>query len=397
MISKHRQLGRMLLFSLALFAGLFGVWRWHVAGGEHRAAAPSSAPAAVPVDVATAQRADFPVYLNGIGVAQAWNMVTIRTRVDGQIEKVAFKEGGIVKQGDLMLQLDPRPLQAALDQAEAKLVIDQALLENGKRDLERYTTVGTLAVTQQQIDTQRALVKQQEAQIKSDRGAIDSARVQLGYATITAPIGGRVGFRMVDEGNIVHASDAAGIASIAQLEPIAVVFTVPEEQLVRVNDALKAGALPVVAYNTDGKTQLDVGTLAVIDNQIDATTGTVRLKAEFPNRDHKLWPALTVATRLQVETLHDVVVVPDTAVQRGPAGLFAYVVDKDGKADTRKLTVGPIVDGRAVVTEGLDAGARVVTGGYDRLQPGSRVEIRHEDGAAVAPKPIGPALGADAK
>ena len=240
----------------------------------------------------------------------------------------------------------------------------------------RYTTVGTLAVTQQQIDTQRALVQQQEAQIKSDQGVIDNARVQLGYTTITSPLTGRIGFRLVDQGNIVHADDLTGVASIAQIEPIAVIFTAPEEQVPRINEALKSGPLPVIAYTSDGKMELDKGPLALVDNQVDATTGTIRLKAEFANKDHKLWPSLTVATRLLIETLQGVVVVPDVAVQRGPDGLFAYVVGKDGKAEMRKLAVGVIEDGHAVITQGLQPGERVVTSGYYRLQPGSLVQIR---------------------
>jgi multidrug efflux system membrane fusion protein len=236
-------------------------------------------------------------------------------------------------------------------------------------------------VTQQQIDTQRALIAQQEAQIRNDQAVIDNAQVQLGYTTIRAPISGRIGFRMVDEGNIVHAADATGVASIAQLEPIAVIFTAPEEQLPRINEALKGGPLPVVAYTSDGKTQLDEGTLALVDNQVDTTTGTIRLKGEFPNKDHKLWPSLTVSTRLLIATLHDVVVVPDVAVQRGPNGLFAYVIGKDDKVAMRKLNVENIQGGRAVVAQGVTPGEQVVTSGYYRLQPGSTVDIRKPDTA----------------
>jgi multidrug efflux system membrane fusion protein len=334
--------------------------------------------ARIPVDVATARRSDFPVYLNSLGVVQAWNTVLVRTRVDGQIDAVAFKEGQMVGKGDLLLQIDPRSFRAALDQAQATKAHDVALVENSKRDLVRYTTVGTLAVTQQQIDTQRALITQQEAQIKNDQAVIDNAQVQLGYTTIRAPLSGRIGFRMVDEGNIVHASDPGGVASIAQLEPIAVIFTAPEEQLPRINEALKnTGQLPVIAYTSDGQKLLDRGTLALVDNQVDATTGTIRLKGEFPNEDHTLWPSLTVSTRLLIETQHDVIVIPDVAVQRGPEGLYAYVIDKDGKVQMRMLKVGHIQDGRAVIAQGLEPGERVVTSGYYRLQPGSKVEIRN--------------------
>jgi multidrug efflux system membrane fusion protein len=380
--SKPRRFVARTLWLLVVAAAAFGAWHWYQSLPHASAAKATAAPARVPVDVAVATRADFPIYLNGLGVAQAWNMVTIRTRVDGQIDKVNFKEGETVRKGDLLLQIDSRPFQASLDQALAKKTLDESLLANSKRDLVRYTTVGTLAVTQQQIDTQRALVQQQEAQLKSDQGVIDNARVQLGYTTITSPLTGRIGFRLVDQGNIVHAADPTGIAAIAQIEPIAVIFTAPEEQLPRINEALTSGPLPVVAYTSDGKMELDKGTLALVDNQVDATTGTIRLKAEFANKDHKLWPALTVATRLLIETLHGAVVVPDAAVQRGPDGLFAYVIGKDGKAEMRKLTVGAIEDGRAVITQGLQQGERVVTSGYYRLQPGSPVEIRHGDDGA---------------
>ena len=225
------------LLAVVVIAGV-GVWglHWYATGGAGKKdSSAKSNEAPVPVDVAAAEREDFPVYLNGLGVAQAWNTVTIRVRVDGQIDKIAFQEGQMVKQGDLLLQIDPRPFQAALDQAIAKKALDEALLANSKRDLERYTKVGTLAVSQQQIDTQAALVKQQEAQIKSDQGAIDNAQVQLGYTTITAPIAGRMGFRLVDRGNIVHASDQQGVAVITQIQPIAVIFTAPEEELPRIN------------------------------------------------------------------------------------------------------------------------------------------------------------------
>lgn len=376
--SKLRRFLRGLTFAVLLVAAGIGSYRWYEFSARQSAGKPQAAIAPVPVDIATAGRADFPVYLNGLGVAQAWNTVVVKTRVDGQIDKVAFKEGETVHRGDLLAQIDPRPYQATLDEALATEAHDQALLDNSKRDLLRYTTVGTLAVSQQQIDTQRALVQQQEAQLKHDQATIDNARVQLGYTTITAPISGRIGFRIVDQGNIVHAGDMGGIASIAQLEPIAVIFTAPEEEVPRINEALKArGPLPVIAYTSDGKTELDRGTLALVDNQVDATTGTIRLKGEFPNGEHKLWPSLTVATRLLIDTQRNVVVIPDVAVQRGPNGLYAYVIDKDGKARMRTLKVGHIQDGQAVIAQGIAPGERVVTSGYYRLQPGSLVEIHH--------------------
>ena len=381
--NEHRFL-RWATAVILLMAAGFGAWRWYEISVHRAAAKPTPVIAPVPVGIADAQRSDFRMYLNGLGFVQAWNTVIIRTRVDGQIDKVAFKEGEDVSKGDLLVQIDPRPFQAALDQALAKKKTDESLLENSKRDLVRYTTVGTLAVTQQQIDTQRAVVAQQESQLKNDQAVIDNAQVQLGYTTIKAPLSGRIGFRSVDQGNIVHAGDPNGVASIAQIQPIAVIFTAPEEELGRINTALKGGPLPVIAYSSDGKTELDRGMLALIDNQVDITTGTIRLKAQFPNKDHKLWPALTVATRLLIQTLHNVVVVPDTAIQRGPNGLYAYVVDDDGKAQMRNVKVGPIEDGRAVVLEGVDAGQHVVTSGYYRLQPGSAVEIRQPNNDEAA-------------
>ena len=241
------------LLAVVVIAGI-GVWglHWYATGGAGKKdSSAKTNEASVPVDVAAAEQEDFPVYLNGLGVVQGWNTVTIRARVDGQIDKIAFKEGQMVKQGDLLLQIDPRPFQAILDQAIAKKALDEALLANSKRDLERYRTVGTLAVSQQQIDTQAALVKQQEAQINSDQGAIDNAQVQLSYTTITAPIAGRMGFRMVDRGNIVHASDQQGVAIITQVQPIAVIFTAPEDELPRITAGVQAGPLPVTSLTSD--------------------------------------------------------------------------------------------------------------------------------------------------
>ena len=336
----------------------------------------TNAQARVTVDVATARRRDLPVILNGLGFVQGWNTVTIHTRVDGQIEKVAFEESQIVKQGDLLLQIDPRPFRAALDQATAKKAFDEAQLENSRRDLIRFKRVGTTANTQQQIDTQEALVAQQEAQIKVDQGVIDNAQVQLGYTTITAPMAGRMGFRLVDRGNIVHASDQQGVAVITQIQPIAVMFSAPEEELPRINSGLQSGPLPVTALTSDGKTELDKGTLELVDNQV--ATGTIRLKAKFDNVEEKLWPGLTVATQLQIDTLKDVVVVPIAAVQRGPSDLFAYVVDDEGKAQIAHLKTGESEEGLVAIKQGIEAGARVVTSGFYRLQPGAPLEIRND-------------------
>jgi len=365
--------------SLAFLAVLVvgGYWAWqHYRPAQQKSA--THGDEAVPATVATAERRDFPVYLDSLGNVQAWNTVTVRSRVDGEIIKVAFDEGQFVKAGDLLIQIDPRPFQATLDQAVAKQGQDEANLTNMKRDLERFEKTGTLATTQQQIDTQRSTVKQQEELIKADQGAIDNDRVQLAYTTIKAPISGRIGFRLVDQGNIIHATDTGGVATIQQIQPIAVIFTEPEEQLPRILDKLKGGALPVEAYTSDSKRLLGKGELSLVDNQVDMTTGTIKLKAKFANGEKVLWPGLSVSTRLLINTEKNVVVIPDAAVQRGPDKLFAYVVGSDDKVEQRDLVVGEIQDGQAVIKSGVKPGERVVTSGYYRLQPGSKVELPHE-------------------
>ncbi|MGD0639388.1 MAG: efflux RND transporter periplasmic adaptor subunit [Roseiarcus sp.] len=341
------------------------------------AQAPSEAkaPAAL-VSVAATKRMDYPVAIDGLGQAQAYNTVTVRTRVDGQVEKIAFDEGQMVKAGDLIAQIDPRPYRAALDQATAKQAQDQANLANAKLDLQRYATLAKQSfATQQQLDTQNALVNQLIAQIAADAAAIDAAQVQLDYTTINAPITGRVGFRLVDEGNIVAAAQQTGIVTIAQLQPISVVFTAPEDDLPRVNAAMAAGAPQVQVRTSDGARLLATGKLTVVDNQVDVGTGTIRLKAEFENKDSALWPGLAVATRLMVDVEKDALVVPDRAVQRGPNGLFVYVVDDQNRAALRPVTVSHEDQDVAVIQSGLTGGERVVTAGQYVLEPGARVRI----------------------
>jgi multidrug efflux system membrane fusion protein len=373
----HREgkswLAKWILLLLAVAGLSAGAWYWHQRASEQPTTATEEHGRA-PVDIIIARQEVFPVHLNGLGVVQAWNTVTIRTRVDGQIDKIAFEEGQTVKQGDLLLRVDPRPYQAALDQALAKKALDEALLENSRRDLVRFKTVGSTVNSQQQIDTQEALVGQQEAQIKADQGSIDNARVQVGYTTITAPIAGRMGFRQVDKGNIVHASETQGIAVIMQLQPIAVVFTAPEDELPRISEAMKTGPLPVTALTSDGKTELGQGAVTLIDNRV--ATGSIPLKARFDNPNNALWPGLTVATRLQIEILKDVVVIPEAAVQRGPSGLFAYVINEKDEVEIHNLDISKIEDGRAAIGRGITAGERVVTAGFYLLQPGAPVEIR---------------------
>jgi multidrug efflux system membrane fusion protein len=341
------------------------------------AQAPADAiPRAAPVSVAAAKRTDYPIYIDGLGQAQAYNTVTVRTRVDGQIEKIAFDEGQMVKAGDLIAQIDPRPFQAALDQAKAKQAQDQANLANAKLDLQRYATlVKQSFATQQQLDTQSALVTQLIAQIAADAAAIDAAQVQLDYATISAPLAGRAGLRMVDQGNIVAAAQQTGIVTIAQIQPIAVIFTAPQDDLPRIRDALAAGAPQVLVSTSDGARVLATGKLTVIDNQVDSTTGTIRLKAEFANKDGALWPGLAVSTRLMVSLEKNALVVPIEAIQRGPNGLYAYVVGDDDRVSARPVTVSHQDENVAVVAKGLNDGDRVVTIGQYGLQPGVVVSI----------------------
>src|SRR4051794_26847533 len=377
---------RWILLVAALgAAGYFGWERFH---GEKQLA--SNAPQqqarpAVPVTVAAAGKTDFPVYLTGLGTVQGFNTVLVRTRVDGQIDKISFKEGQLVNQGDLLAEIDPRPFQAALDQAKAKKAQDQANLANANLDLQRYTKLGEFA-TRQQTDTQRSTVAQLTAQVASDDAAIFNAQTQLDYTQIKSPISGVAGLRQVDVGNIVNASTQTGIVTIAQIEPIAVIFTAPEEQLPYINDAQAGQPLKAIAITTDGKKPLAEGTLAVVNNQVDATSGTIRLKAVFDNKDHALWPGQSVSTRLLVKTLKDATVVPDEAVQHGADGLYAYVVNQDNKAELRKLKVGQSFDGRSVVESGLSPGERVITVGQFRVQPGSLVSTAVASSDPAQPK-----------
>jgi membrane fusion protein, multidrug efflux system len=351
--------------------------------GETKAAAAAAEPQQAKgpppalVSVARAQRADYPVYLDSLGQAQAYNTVTVRTRVDGQVMKIAFAEGQMVKAGDLLAQIDPRPFQAALDQAKAKKNQDEATLGNAKLDQQRDATLAKQSfATQQQLDTQNALVAQLTATIAADSALIDAAQVQLDYTTIRAPISGRAGFRLVDEGNIVAAVQQTGIVTIAQLQPIAVVFTAPEGEVTKINAALAAGEPPaVLARDSSGEKTLASGHLLLTDNQVDVTTGTIRLKAEFANEDNALWPGLAVSTRLTIGYLKDAVVVPTEAVQHSSDGLFVYVVDQKNRAAVRPVTVTHQDTVQTVVDKGVSEGDRVVTVGQYVLQPGAPVAI----------------------
>ena len=371
----------VLIGAAAAIAIAVAAWRaWPPATAQ----SPKGPPPAVPVQAAMVTRADVPIYLQALGNVQAFNTVTIHSRVDGQLQTVAFSEGQDVKAGDLLAQIDPRPFQAQLDQAVAKKAQDEAQLANAKHDLERYTTLITQnAISRQTADTQRALVAQLEATIKGDDATIESAQVQLGYTTITAPITGRTGIRQIDTGNIIHATDTNGLVVLTQLQPISVLFTLPEENLPDVSHAMQRGSLAVIAMSGDEKTELDRGTVALIDNQIDTATGTMRLKATFPNPNHSLWPGQFVKVKLLLRTLHNALTVPSTAVQRGAQGLFAYVIKTDSTVEMRPLKAEQLMASVAVIDEGLQEGERVVTSGQYRLQPGTRVDVREQSAGAT--------------
>jgi multidrug efflux system membrane fusion protein len=366
----------VLLAAALVAAGGYVAWQKYFvvphAEQANNAQKARSGPPPVAVKTAPVEKADFPVYLTGLGNVQGFNTVVVRTRVDGQINKIAFNEGQFVKQGDILAEIDPRPFQAAYDQANAKKAQDQANLANAQLDLQRYTKLGEFA-TKQQTDTQRSTVTQLTAQIEADEAAISNARTQLDYATIRAPLAGVTGFRQVDQGNIVNSATQTGIVTIAQIEPIAVIFTAPEEQLPQIKAALATAPPKVIAMSTDGKKVLSTGTLSLINNLVDTTSGTIRLKAAFENKDHALWPGQAVSTRLLVSILKDATVVPDDAVQHGTDGLYAFTVNQDNKAELHRIKVTKSIDGRSVVDEGLSPGQQVITAGQYKVQPGSLV------------------------
>jgi multidrug efflux system membrane fusion protein len=322
------------------------------------------------------EKKPFSVFLTALGTVQPTNMVTIRSRVDGHIEKVAFEEGQMVRAGDLLVQLDAAPFRAALEQAIAKRAQDEASLLNARQDLERAIVLTKRGIDAQQLLDQRtAQVAQLTALVQADGAAIESARVQLNYTTIRSPLTGRIGFRLVDPGNIVHVNDQTGMLKITQLQPISVVFTLPQQNLFDVREALLTGPLTVTAFTSDGKRTLAEGTLFLIDNQVDSGSGTIRLKASFPNQDAVLWPGLSVTVRLLLQTFPDAVVVPDTAVQRGPNGLYAYVVGTDGRAELRHLKIARVAEGKAWVEQGLMPGEQLVVSGHYRVQPRALLQI----------------------
>jgi multidrug efflux system membrane fusion protein len=358
----------------AVFASI-GVLRL-IGGGDGGEGDARPQPAVIPVTAGKVSVQDVPLYLTGVGTVQAYNTVLVQARVDGQLDSVDFREGQDVKQGDRLAQIDSRPFQAALDNALANLARDQATLANGRRDLTRYQDTAAKGYSsQQQLQTQEASVAALNATIQADQAMVESARVQLGYATIVSPIDGRTGIRRVDRGNIIHAADTGGLVVITQLQPISAIFTLPQDALPRVAEGQAKAPLPVTAFASDGTTPLGEGVLELIDNQIDQATGTIKLKARFPNADNALWPGQFVNVRLQIGIVHDGLTVDSRAPQRGPDGVFAYVIKPDETVEMRPINPGQDYGGQTLIESGLHPNERVVVDGQLRLQAGAKVAV----------------------
>jgi len=388
----RRSRRRWLVIGLVLIAVAGALY--YVFGGaptQQRRASRFAAEGPVPVLAQATARANVPVYLDAVGTVKALNTVTVRPQVDGKLLSVNFNEGEDVKQGDVLAKIEPTIYQAQLDQAIAKKAQDEATLANARLDLDRYEKLAAAnAINKQQADTQRALVAQDQALVQADQAAIENAQATLSYTTIVAPIAGRTGIRMVDQGNIVHASDTnSAIVVITQIQPITVLFNLPQQDLLRVNDAFAKGPLTVDALRSDNNAVIQSGKLTVVDNQVDSTTGTVKLKAEFANEKTQLWPGEFVNVRLLIDTLQNVVVVPTAAVQRGPNGTFIYVIDEQNTAHMRPIEVLRQDENQAVVKSGVEPPDRVVTTGFARLTDGAKVSVGSENNAPAASPPAG--------
>ena len=374
---------------LSLIGGGFFVWKIRTTGAGGREDAQAGGALRVPIPVATgqAERRDFPVYLNALGTVQAYNSVTIRARVDGELQQISFQEGQNVQKGDLLVQIDPRTYQAQLDQAVAKKAQDEAQLANARVALGRNAMLlKNSVVDQQTYDTQKYTVDQLQALVAADQAAVENARTQLDYTRITAPISGRVGIRLVDAGNIVRSTDTSGLLTINQVQPISVVFTLPQQDLRSVRDALQQDkTLRVLALDRDNLSTLAEGTLEVLDNQIDSTTATVKLKAIFANASYDLWPGQFVNVRLLLSMKDGAVTVPAKAIQRGPNGAYVYVLDAEKKADMRPVKVGATEGEWTLVESGIQAGDQVVVDGQYSLQPGATVQVTKDLAASAAP------------
>ncbi len=376
------------LVALVVFAA-GAYWLRATLGGRPTSAAQSAKRPAVPVVVATARAGDLPVYLTGLGSVTAFHTVTVKSRVDGQLINVTFREGQLVQEGDLLAEVDPRPFQVQLEQAQGQLARDQAQLDDARRTLQRYRRLhAEKVVSQQELDDQAAKAGQFQGAIQADQAAIDSAKLQLTYARITAPIGGRTGLRLVDPGNLVHANDANGVVVITQLQPIAVLFTIPEDNLPAIMKKLNAGEqLETDAFDRSDQNRIASGTLLTVDNQIDQSTGTVRLKAVFQNDDGALFPNQFVNVHLLLDVKRGTVIVPVAAIQRGPRGTFAYAVKPDHTVEVRTLTVGPAGRTEAAIESGLAAGDVVVIEGVDKLREGTLVQARETEHDGTHSKP----------
>ena len=346
-------------------------------GGDAKQQAQAASPHAVSVAIAPVTQQDMPVYLVGLGTVTAFYTANIKSRVDGQIMRVNFQEGQTVKEGDLLILIDPRPYQVQLEQMQAQLFKDQASLRDARLNFDRYTTlIPSGSIAQQQVDTQKATVDQLDGQVRTDQAQIDNAKLELVYCNITAPFTGRVGLRQVDPGNIVHAADTNPMLILTQLQPIAVVFTLPEDQLPTVAQHMKNSTLLVEAYSRDNQIKLATGKLQTIDNQIDQTTGTAKLKAVFDNKDNQLWPNQFVNANLLLETQKKSTVLPTAAILRGPQGTFVYLVKPDKTVEARTVTIALTQGNTTAVASGLKPGDTVVTDGQDKLQTGSKIEAR---------------------
>jgi len=372
---------RLLQFlaPLLLLLALFGC---QSADSKDKQALAAAGPRAVPVAVTPAIQQDMPVYLTGLGSVTAFNTVSVKSRVDGQLVQVNFREGQQVNKGDLLVLIDPRPYEVQLETAQAQLYRDQAQLRDAQLNYQRFKDLLQVsgAMSQQQVDTQKATADQFEGAVRSDQAAIDNAKLMISYCHITAPVAGRIGLRLVDAGNIVHAADANPMLVITQLQPISVIFTLPQDSLPVVAKKMHQGTLPVDAYSRDDQTKLATGKLLTIDNQIDQTTGTGRLKATFDNKDGILWPNQFVNVRLLLDVKKDSTLVPSVAIQRGPQGTFVYVVKPDKSVEARPVTVALTQLNQSAIASGLQPGDIVVTDGQDKLQNGAKVEPRARSG-----------------
>lgn len=371
---NHRRLPKIVAVALAAsIASLVGC----NGGDTKQQKAQAAAPRSVSVAIGKVEQQDVPVYLTGLGSVTAFNTANIKSRVDGQIMQVSVREGQNVKQGESLIVIDSRPFQVQLEQMQAQLFKDQATLRDAKLNLDRYTAlIPSGSIAQQQVDTQKALVDQLDGQVRTDQAQIDNARLQITYCHITAPFAGRIGLRQVDPGNIVHASDSNPMLILTQLRPIAVIFTLPEDQLQTVSKHMKGVSLQVDAYSRDNQTKLATGKLQTIDNEIDQTTGTAKLKAVFDNADNQLWPNQFVNASLLLETRKNSTVVPTAAILRGPQGTYVYALKPDKTVEARNISISLTQGNITTVTSGLNPGDMVVTDGQDKLQSGSKVEPR---------------------